>query len=120
MLISITLMLVFYGYAYYAYISEKLVVTAPLGLERLSEQSAIDITRNILDLSGKDQYKLDPFPYTDNSQTYERIFARNSDDPNSGYVIWNCSEPDCSNRPGYTVRIKLKEGKIYAELSKGK
>ena len=68
----------------------------------LTEDSAIEFTRQALMDDGKAAADMIPIPYWpdsqfENPQEAERLFARNRIDPNGGYVIWSA---------GYHVRIK--------------
>lgn len=58
----------------------------------LTENDAVELSRRALILYGKQSGGMHPVPYWHDD---ERIFARSDLDPDSGYVLWWVSRPEC-------------------------
>ncbi len=83
---------------------------------KLTEELAIQFTRQALVDDDKATAKMVPEPYWPDSQfenpeEAERLFARNRIDSNSGYVIWSV---------GYHVRIEREGAQIVCRVYKPK
>lgn len=78
---------------------------------RLTEDVAIAYTRRALVVEGKDKPLMRPIPYWPESQftepEAERLFARNTLDPNKGYVIWNV---------GFHVQLDRNEDQVTCQV----
>ena len=95
-----------YAYAWYDGMSSRVEVPFSATDDPISEQTAIEVTRRALDLSGANPDELVPRDSTDSETYKERIFARNPNNLNSGYVLWKYKDSKNANKPGYMVRLE--------------
>lgn len=75
--------------------------------QNITEEDAINITRQAFKDSGFDITQIEPAPYWEKSNNSERIFARNSTDKNQGYVLWRIKNDD-KRRFHYSVSLRKK------------
>jgi hypothetical protein len=70
----------------------------------LTEAVALEVTRNTLEIAGYAPSHLKPVEFRPNSpdELPERFFARNTVDPQSGYVLWG---PENSAVWNYSVSV---------------
>lgn len=87
-------------------------VALPEG-EELSEAVAVRVTRAALQSAGVDSSQMEPAPFGDT----ESVFARNTLNPNNGYVLWRrYGEKGYS----YSVSVERVGGELLCNVSKTK
>jgi hypothetical protein len=77
--------------------------------EPLSEQLALDVSKQALQKTGLLTPQLAPAPYREG-----KYFARNVEDENSGYTIWYAGGDGSS---GYTVRLSRSGDAVDCNIS---
>ena len=86
----------------------------------LTEQVALEFTKEALEVEGKSSPGMLPRPYRDNdpANRVERLFARNTLDPLSGYVIWRV--PQQGHVVEYGVSIEKRGTEILCTVHRSK
>jgi hypothetical protein len=81
----------------------------------LNEGMAIDLTRQTLEAEGFDVSSMKPRPFYPSNPD---VFARNSIDPNQGYVLWG--DPHSSAAWEYLVSIEKNGSEVRCRVSRPK
>lgn len=79
--------------------------------QNITEEDAINITRQAFKESGFDITQIEPVPYWENSNNNEQIFARNSSNKNQGYVLWRIKNDD-KKKFHYSIYLRKEENYI--------
>ena len=82
---------------------------------RVTEATALKISKEALRRAGHDVNKCRPERYSNDPNVQEPFFARNEERPNNGYVLWR-AEDDRS----YTVHLEQTEGAMLCKVVRSK
>ncbi|OQW87763.1 MAG: hypothetical protein BWK78_08860 [Thiotrichaceae bacterium IS1] len=77
----------------------------------ISEALAVSLSRDALIKSGVDVSKMVPIPYGDGPK---KLFARNTLEHNSGYVLWQPISVETLS--GYSVSIRPRGDQLYCNV----
>ena len=87
---------------------------------KFTEANAIDLSGRALNQSGIDVAQYVPIPWgPPDSTSTEKLFARNTLNPNNGYVRWATKVEERPLR-GYSVRLDYKQSEVIAKVTKFK
>ena len=120
LMIAVLLMIVIVGCTIYYDISGKSYSFPVDSKFKLTEENAIEMSKRALIEAGLEIEQLVPIPWgPPNSEANEKLFARNTIDPNNGYVLWAFRNNEVPRR-GYSVQLELKGDAIIANVGKFK
>lgn len=98
------------GYALWDFRERNVVLPARTG-QPLTEDQAVELTREALRRVGEDTAQFRPRPYDGT-----RLYARNTLTPYSGYVLWAST----GSHPGFCVHLEQASGEIRCGVSRCK
>lgn len=77
--------------------------------EILTEEAAVRLSQQALTAAGIDATRMRPVPYRTGNPD---LFARNTLDPDSGYVIWKSAD----DGSGYSVTLRRSEAEVAGSI----
>jgi len=85
----------------------------------LTETAALDAARTALQRAGYDVNTLEPVCYRSGCSTPEKYFARNTIQPNRGYILWRFKD---STKTAFQLNVDLTKegGQIVCEVGRTK
>jgi hypothetical protein len=96
------------GYALWDFLERQVVLPARTA-QPLTEEQAVELTREALHRVGEDTAQFRPRPYDGT-----HLYARNTLTPYSGYVLWAST----GSHPGFSVHLEQAGGEVRCGVSR--